>query len=350
MYSYGIQDTEYDMARTGITYEQVAAVADALIGAGQQPTIKGVRERLGTGSPNTVHAHLVAWREARPVAVVAAPTLPASLTAAIGAEISQAAARARAEIEGELVRVQGEAAELSAAGGVLEDQVSDLSEQLADVGAERDQAVTLSAERAAEIARLVEQVEREQRGAEAARVELATARLRLEGLAERQASQAAEVLRLTAALDEQRQARAAAEQAGAVLAARLEAASERAARAEAGQREVGSEAVRVRDELAQARLQVQAQQIALDTAARDVQAAKQAADEARADAKGAREQAANEARVQAGKVRELEIQAAELRGAKAAAGAPAEGAGVVVKASKGAGARKSTSPQDLVDD
>lgn len=329
------------MARTGITYEQVAAVADALIGAGQQPTIKGVRERLGTGSPNTVHAHLVAWREARPVAVVEAPTLPASLTAAIGAEISQAAARARAEIEGELVRVQGEAAELARAGEVLEDQVSDLSEQLADVGAERDRAVTLAAERADEIARLVEQVEREQRGAEAARVELATARLRLEGLAERQASQAAEIARLTAALDEQRQARAVAEQAGAVLAARLEAATERAASAEAGQREANSEAVRVRDELAQARLQVQAQQIALDTAARDVEGARKATAEARIEATAAREQAATEARVQSGRIRELEIQAAELRGAQAAA---------VVKASKGAGARKSSSPQDLVDD
>lgn len=349
MYSYEIHDTEYDMARTGITYEQVAAVADALIGAGQQPTIKGVRERLGTGSPNTVHAHLVAWREARPVAVVAAPTLPASLTAAIAAEISQAAARARAEIEGELVRVQGEAAELSAAGGVLEDQVADLTEQLVDVGAERDRAVTLAAERADEIARLVEQVEREQRSAEAARVELATARLRLEGLAERQTAQAADVVRLTAALDEQRQARAVAEQAGAVLAARLEAATERAAAAEAGQREAGSEAVRVRDELAQARLQVQAQQIALTTAERDVQAVRKAADEARAEATAAREQATAVARVQAEKVRELEIQAAELRGAQAAAVAPVDGA--VVKASnKGAGARKGTGPQDLVDE
>ena len=349
MYSYGIQDTEYDMARTGITYEQVAAVADALIGAGQQPTIKGVRERLGTGSPNTVHAHLVAWREARPVAVVEAPTLPASLTAAIAAEISQAAARARAEIEGELVRVQGEAAELSAAGGVLEDQVADLTEQLADVGAERDRAVTLAAERADEIARLVEQVEREQRSAEAARVELATARLRLEGLAERQTAQAADVVRLTAALDEQRQARAVAEQAGAVLAARLEAATERAASAEAGQREANSEAVRVRDELAQARLQVQAQQIALTTAERDVQAVRKAADEARAEATAAREQAAAVAQVQAEKVRELEIQAAELRGAaRVAAVAPTEGA--VVKAGKGAGARKGTGPQDLVDE
>ena len=43
------------MARQGITFEQVAAVADALAGEGQQPTIRAVRERLGdTGSPNTI--------------------------------------------------------------------------------------------------------------------------------------------------------------------------------------------------------------------------------------------------------------------------------------------------------
>ncbi|WP_343878783.1 DNA-binding protein, partial [Cupriavidus pauculus] len=50
------------MAREGITFEQVAAAADALVGEGQQPTIRAIRERLGTGSPNTVHKHLTAWR------------------------------------------------------------------------------------------------------------------------------------------------------------------------------------------------------------------------------------------------------------------------------------------------
>jgi hypothetical protein len=42
------------MTRAGIQFEQVAAVADALMGEGQPPTIRAVRERLGdTGSPNT---------------------------------------------------------------------------------------------------------------------------------------------------------------------------------------------------------------------------------------------------------------------------------------------------------
>ncbi len=101
------------MAREGITFEQVAAAADALVGEGQQPTIRAIRERLGTGSPNTVQKHLTAWREARPVAAAAAPELPQALTAAIAAEIERAAAQARAEIEGRLVQAQGEAAELA---------------------------------------------------------------------------------------------------------------------------------------------------------------------------------------------------------------------------------------------
>ena len=48
------------MARQGITFEQVAAAADALAGEGQQPTIRAVREKLGdTGSPNTIHKGVV---------------------------------------------------------------------------------------------------------------------------------------------------------------------------------------------------------------------------------------------------------------------------------------------------
>ncbi len=42
------------MARTGITQAQVDAAADALLKAGERPTIERVRAFLGTGSPNTL--------------------------------------------------------------------------------------------------------------------------------------------------------------------------------------------------------------------------------------------------------------------------------------------------------
>jgi chromosome segregation ATPase len=46
----------------GITQEQVNAAADALVVAGDKPTVEKIRQALGTGSPNTVTRMLDAWR------------------------------------------------------------------------------------------------------------------------------------------------------------------------------------------------------------------------------------------------------------------------------------------------
>jgi len=46
----------------GITQEQVNAAADAILGAGENPTVEKVRAELGTGSPNTVTRMLDVWR------------------------------------------------------------------------------------------------------------------------------------------------------------------------------------------------------------------------------------------------------------------------------------------------
>lgn len=48
--------------RTGITQEQVNAAADALVAAGDRPTVEKVRAAMGTGSPNTVTRMLDIWR------------------------------------------------------------------------------------------------------------------------------------------------------------------------------------------------------------------------------------------------------------------------------------------------
>ena len=42
----------------GITYEQVQGAVKAIQAEGQQPTIRAIRERLGTGSLGTIHKYL----------------------------------------------------------------------------------------------------------------------------------------------------------------------------------------------------------------------------------------------------------------------------------------------------
>lgn len=213
------------MARIGITFDQVAAAADALVGEGQQPTISAVRERLGSGSPNTIHRHLTEWRQARPVAAAGVATLSATLTAAIASDIERAAAQARAEIESQLVEVQAEAAHLSTVGEAVEAERDGLIEQVAALTTERDTIAGKSAQQATDLAQAQQRIEREQQTAEAARIELATARLRIEAQATREAEQTAELERRAVALEAAQAKRIASEQEAAVLSAKLEAAA-----------------------------------------------------------------------------------------------------------------------------
>lgn len=277
------------MTRAGIQFEQVAAVADALMGEGQPPTIRAVRERLGdTGSPNTIHKHLATWREARPVAVAAASVLPQALTAAIAAEIERAASQARGEIEGRLVQVQTEAAELAVSGEATEAERDALAEQVAALTTERDTLTGRAAQQAADLAEQARRIEREQQAAEAARVELATARLKIEAQAEARADQSAEIERLRAALEVESRGRIAAEQQAAVLAARLEAMTERTTRAEARLELIEQQAQQTAQELSSARVQVLVQQNALDAAARELEASRAAVKKSRtSDKEGA---------------------------------------------------------------
>jgi DNA repair exonuclease SbcCD ATPase subunit len=280
------------MARTGITFEQVEAAADAIRGEGQQPTINAVRERIGTGSPNTIHRHLTAWRSARPQVVTASTELPTSLTSAIATEIERAAASARAEIESKLVQVQTEAAELANIGEDLEAERDELIEQVAVLTTERDTLAGKSEQQAADIKTQTERIEREQQAAEAARVELARAQLKIEASTEKLADQAAEVQRLRAALETETKSRIAAEQQAAVFTAKLEAMTDRATKAEAKTEQQEKQSQQTSQELNSTRNQVQAQQIALDTAARELENVKQQMRESRLEAKSANDKAA----------------------------------------------------------
>jgi len=61
---------------------QVSTAADALVTAGEPPTVEKIRARLGTGSPNTVTRMLNTWRGAlatRLSQVLALPAVPADV-------------------------------------------------------------------------------------------------------------------------------------------------------------------------------------------------------------------------------------------------------------------------------
>lgn len=220
------------MAREGISYNEVAAAADKLVGEGKAPTIKAVREHLGTGSPNTIHRHLASWREAQPAQQSAAYELPADLVNAFGKELARGAAAAKANVEGDLVNAQAEAADLAAAGERLEIERDELAEQLAQVTSERDGFQATALERATEIERLAVDLKRESEAGEAARVEVAKAQLKAEANGERLNEQSAEIQRLRDALETAQAARQEAEKNGAVMSAQLEAAKDRIAIAE----------------------------------------------------------------------------------------------------------------------
>ena len=210
------------MVQARISADEVAAAADALMAEGQSATIRAVRDRLGGGSPNTIQRHLAAWRSMRQTLATPPMALPSSLMAAIGQELERVAAQARAEIEERLVLAQKEAAELATAGEAIESERDALEARIADLTHANDTLAGRVQQLEADLDIQAQRAEREQKAAEAARIELAKSRLQIESCIERSSEQSAEVKRLRDSLSTSESARTAAEQQAAVSTARLE--------------------------------------------------------------------------------------------------------------------------------
>ncbi len=73
------------MARTGVSYLDVAEAAMQLTEQNTYPTIEAVRQVLGTGSNSTINRHLRLWREKQGNALEAQKGLPESLLVAVKA-------------------------------------------------------------------------------------------------------------------------------------------------------------------------------------------------------------------------------------------------------------------------
>src|SRR5471032_772823 len=92
----------------GITETDVWQAADALLLAGERPTIERIRQHLGRGSPNTVSPHLDIWfrglgaRITDPQAFAAPAAIPDAIQQAAAHFWQVALATARAQVDSEL--------------------------------------------------------------------------------------------------------------------------------------------------------------------------------------------------------------------------------------------------------
>lgn len=179
------------MAREAtVNYGQVAAIADSMTAAGQRPSARTIRERIGTGSMGTIHKFLTQWRGKTPSEdEQEVSALPSTISRAIADFVATEIATANEGIQEELEAAKADAESLAQDNEVLENRlemtkntVDDLSvknaklsgiidtqnEQLASL---RDMEATRNAEKiesAEMIARLTAQLEGTTRQLEAA--------------------------------------------------------------------------------------------------------------------------------------------------------------------------------------
>ena len=213
-----------------ITYEQVAAIADAMKTEGAKPTSRAVRERLGnTGSMGTINKLLGRWKAGQERQISAALVLPPALQRVLLEFMDTELTAARTALEAELADQQQEAADLAAENErqVIEnDAQADTIELLrAEVSTHQGRAGQLESDLV--VSR--DEAARERSGAELARTELTKAQLRLEAMPRLEA----DLVAVRDVLEAERTARQQAKEDAAVLASKLEAAERRIAENEA---------------------------------------------------------------------------------------------------------------------
>jgi len=147
----------------GITEAQVHAAADALVAAGERPTVERIRAHLGTGSPNTVTRLLDSWWQALGArltpqqAWASIPDVPAEIAALAGQWWARAWQQANEAVHTE---VAGERAQLANDRVALDREREAMQQAQArqqQALAQAQQAEAAVAARLVDIQRLVEQ-------------------------------------------------------------------------------------------------------------------------------------------------------------------------------------------------
>lgn len=226
-----------------VSFETVAAAAEAIVAAGKRPSVRSVIAELGGGSPNQVLQHLNEWKGGRPVVRPAETPIDARITTAIAEQIQRVAAEASSAAEERAASSMEDLQTLSEAQHALEQQIEFLT-------SERDTALARADSLSAQLRALEASAIREQQHAveqmtalsadlasaharhEQTVSQLAKAEVRLEAIPNLQT----EVERLRSLLEAESRGRTAAEQNAAVLAAKLDACEKRMVDLEARER------------------------------------------------------------------------------------------------------------------
>lgn len=168
------------MGRNGISFGQVAAVADALVAEGVTPSTLIVRDKLGTGCHSTVQRLLNQWRDNQPLIVPAPVEFNKDIANVINQAIAQAKAEARAEVEKRFVISQEESERMLEYCESLESELDKACNENAAMTESRDVLLNDSQEKKLTIEMLSADNDRERYSAEVARTEVAKCQIKLE--------------------------------------------------------------------------------------------------------------------------------------------------------------------------
>lgn len=152
------------MAR-GITESDVHTAADAIVNAGERPTVERIRAHLGTGSPNTVTRWLETWwqglgqRLQAQQASLSLPEAPDAVAKVAGElwrmALEHAQANAKQALEAERAALQEEQTALQAERDAFSNEATALRDKVEAAS----QAERVASTQAAELSRLVSQLE-----------------------------------------------------------------------------------------------------------------------------------------------------------------------------------------------
>lgn len=186
-----------------ISQEQVNAAADALRAAGVKPTVRAVRDKLGTGSQATVMRLLGVWKSNQVQASETPLTLPAPFQRVLVDYLAQTVAEEKQGLSAELAEQQQVNTDLGLENERLATQISALQSELAAIQSERDALVGRVQQLETDLRLARGEAEQERSAAAAVRVDLARAQLRLEAVPRLQE----EITATENALDKERSAR-----------------------------------------------------------------------------------------------------------------------------------------------